>query len=211
MRLRSLVVFVLLAASVSGCARVRAVRTLRKGQLEVSWTDGGPIVTGVNGRTAVFPLNSPELAVRYGVNGDLDVHGAVHAVPFAFGTFWIDLGASYQFVSGKIGLLGTATLNIATNGRDIMIAPQVTFVASVEASRVFTPYVAWDSALSLTPSVQYLGIFSVGTQIAIGNVRIWPEVRWFAPWDDQEPTTFSYLSPGRGAIGVGLGIGGVIR
>ena len=200
----------LLATSLFGCARVRAVRTLDKGQLELSWNDGGPIVTAVNGRTAVFPLNSPELALRYGVNGKLDVHGAIHAVPFAFGTFWVDAGVSYQLLEGKFALLGSASINIATNGRDIMIAPQVTLVASVTASRIFTPYVAWDSALTLTPSVQYLGIFAVGAQIAIGKVRVWPELRWFAPFQNQEPTTFSYLSPGGGALGFGVGIGGVL-
>ena len=200
-----------LAAALSllaGCTHVRAVRTLAAGETELAIDEGGPIVLGVGAQRALFPFGSPGHALRHGFERG-EIHGAVHALPAAFGVVWLEAGGSFRLFDQRGArpyLLTTLAVHAATDGPHWVGATQLTLVASwAHREGRVVPYLGWDSILAF-PDVRYVGAAFAGVRVG-SKVFLAPELRWLLPWERVEPVAFRPLSPGRGVLGLGLSIG----
>lgn len=111
------------------CAPSRFVRTIPKGQTQISGTLGGPM-QNLFGMTIPTPFTS--IGVGHGLKEDLTLFGGLHTTALVFKTLQLDLGATkrlYQAdssgfipsVSGSFSLNGLVDLNEGEND----IYPQI--------------------------------------------------------------------------------------
>ncbi len=82
----------------AGCAPVRFVEPLDKGQLSVGANLGGPLIEYA---PAVIPLPLVAAEVGYGIDTNFTVHGGLNITSMMFGNFHLDAGITYKFLDQK--------------------------------------------------------------------------------------------------------------
>lgn len=88
-------IFILFTASIllNACAPTRLVKPLEKGQKDVSFSLGGPLI-GYAGTTIPIPLSS--VCGAYGIKENLTAFASFHTTALAYGTFQTDMGIVKQ-------------------------------------------------------------------------------------------------------------------
>jgi len=80
----------------SSCAPSRFVEPLKKKQLAVGGSLGGPVID-FGGKPVPVPLSSIE--VGYGLDSNLTIHSGFHTTALLFGNFQMDAGITYKFLN----------------------------------------------------------------------------------------------------------------
>ncbi|HBF89097.1 MAG TPA: hypothetical protein DDX39_10685 [Bacteroidales bacterium] len=111
------------------CAPSRIVKPLAKGEKDVSFSLGGPLI-GFAGTTIPIPFTS--LCGAYGVKENLTVFGSLHVTSLAYGVFQTDLGIVREMIAQKGFIPG------------ISIAPTANLM-----------FDKWESTFSFYPAIDY--------------------------------------------------------
>lgn len=203
----------LVPLALTGCAGVRAVRTLPADTWEVGLTSGGPIVAPGTSSLPFFPTANTSLHARYGVTGSVDAFGAIDLTSLVLGVGWLEAGVALQAFGGEGPwpyVLVTASVHVATDGEDAVVAEQLTAVASWRAGRFVVPFLGWDTVFQVLPSAEVAGTLFTGLRFEFGRWSLSSELRWYVPWADAARSPVPYLSPGGYGV-IGFGIATAVR
>lgn len=113
-----------------GCAPVRYVRPLEKGEMAVTGSIGGPLFKNFG---APVPVPNITIATGYGIKKNLTAFGGVNLLSGAFGNIHLDLGVSK-------GLLEPERLRPG-----VTLSPQVNLVAGLNPNGGFRLWPAVDA------------------------------------------------------------------
>ncbi len=80
----------------SACAPSRFVEPLKKKQLAVGANLGGPVIDFTK-KPIPVPLSA--IAIGYGLDTNLTIHGGVHTTALMFGNLQVDAGVTYKFLN----------------------------------------------------------------------------------------------------------------
>ncbi|MCP4809769.1 MAG: hypothetical protein GY913_25120 [Proteobacteria bacterium] len=206
----------MLVFSMLACSLNHGVRPVGKGNVAVTGSYGGPVIEAFG---APFPLPLSQVGVRYGVSDRSDVHAAFHpSVAGLAGLVGIDAGASYLIapelgrrpavvVDGTVSFFGGDTVEGEPEGGVRLYTGGAALASWSLGERDHLVYTGAELFWQPRPSQLYAAPV-LGTRLmATRRVGVGLEAKWLQPWEDTEPLTAHFYSPGQhGAISAQLGL-----
>lgn len=200
----SLVVFAV-AALLTSCATIHAVRPLRRGQQQVNVSLGGPLFTNLG-----FPMPVPLLSVNYlyGLTNDLSVGGTAYVTDALFGTGHFEANGIWQIVNQRGAAIPAlsleANLHVITDFKtSLQFFPELNLTPSW-AIGPFLLYGGAGAMFNFYPNMadgtsrQYLAIpdFYLGAVWHSRNWRVTAELKYLNPFQLNYPAAPSYIGIG---------------
>ena len=198
-----------------GCGTIPTVRTLGAGESEGTLSIGGPVI-GIFG--TYIPVPIVELGGLYGLTDDLTVHGRLNVTTAVFGTFGIDLGATWQVLrQAEASAIPALALGITAYGfanpSDFYGAADVSLAASWRIRTRDLAYLALRNFVGPKFDVRSAGSVGWLPEIALGYewrvaepIALVLEAGWAAPFTRTAGVPVGYSSFGAGAFPVNVAV-----
>jgi hypothetical protein len=202
-------VLALALAGVLGCAQGRVVRPLAVGEQVLGGSLGGPVVALFG---AAFPAPILQVSAARGLRERLAVAGNLDLTAALYGTLHLEPALVWHPLvrdRGPVPSLGLAgSLHVLTDFGDLLLAPQLSGVASWVAGQRHVLYAGVDTAFVRRTTTRLVVGPLLGAQTRRGRLDLTVELKWLAPNYDVAPLAPSWLSPGHhGFLSVLLGLG----
>jgi len=200
------------------CAPVRTVTPLKKGEHDVSFSFGGPLI-GFAGTTIPIPLTS--LSYAHGLTETYTVSGSLHTTALAFGVIQTELGVLRNIWQSEDGFTGVSIAPSMYVMCDVWEwKPKVYPWLDINIYKKYNNnghivYFSYSSMFELSSkkafgekvNSRYIPFFSLGHQFNYNKWGIKAEAKYINFLQSNQNLAVDYKVPGnKGAMGVFLGV-----
>ena len=189
----------LLPALVAACASTRPLRPIEPGSWALSGSVGGPLVdVGPVVPTPMLMLGAARGLGRRHWSATLDLgvtaalYGNLHVAPGVVHHLIVQPDGAGWRPSVAVG----GSLHVVSDLGDILVAPQVSTVASWLVRGRHVLYGGADLAVPIGSPTRVITGPLLGAELRRGAMGFGLEAKWLAPYHDVEPLAPSWVSPG---------------